>query len=376
MTIPSARMRCFVALCATFAACGGDEGANTDAALNGSGHASAAGDGRAVGTQVAGSKARATSTGTSTSASGAAAGSGGPGSASMRGTTTRAMTSAASSGMSADAAMAPASGAAPADASVGTGTPTAATPAAPAGWKLVWNDEFDGTKGTKLDPSRWVYETGGSGWGNNQLEYDTDRAENASLDGNGELTISAIKESYMGKSYSSVRLNTQGKFEHQYGRYEARMRLPFGQGIWPAFWMLGVDTNNVGWPTRGEIDIMENIGREPDTIHGTLHGPGYSGGNGIGAPSKLAMGQRFADDYHVFAIEWEQNVVRWYADGKLYQTRTPADLPKGSKWVYDHPFFLLLNLAVGGQWPGNPDASTTFPQTMQVDYVRVYEREN
>jgi beta-glucanase (GH16 family) len=245
-----------------------------------------------------------------------------------------------------------------------------------AGWKLVWKDEFDGTKGALLDASRWVYETGGSGFGNNQLEFDTDRAANASLDGNGELTITAIKESYMGHDYTAVRLKTQGKFEHAYGRYEVRMRIPFGQGMWPAFWMMGVDPNNVGWPARGEIDIMENIGREPDTIHGTLHGPGYSGSNGIGAPSKLGSGQRFADDYHVFAIEWEKEAIRWYVDGKLYQTRTPADLPNGSKWVYDHPFFLLLNLAVGGQWPGNPDGSTSFPQTMKVDYVRVYDRAN
>jgi beta-glucanase (GH16 family) len=244
------------------------------------------------------------------------------------------------------------------------------------GWKLVWNDEFEGAQGTRLDPSRWVYETGGSGWGNNQLEFDTDRAENASLDGKGELSIVARKESYMGKNYTSVRLKTQDKFEHVYGRYEIRTRLPFGQGIWPAFWMLGVDPNNVGWPARGEIDIMENIGREPDTIHGTLHGPGYSGANGVGASSKLAAGARFADDYHVFAIEWEKDVIRWYVDGKLYQTRKPSDLPNGSKWVYDHPFFLLLNLAVGGQWPGNPNDTTTFPQTMKVDYVRVYDRVN
>jgi beta-glucanase (GH16 family) len=242
------------------------------------------------------------------------------------------------------------------------------------GWKLVWSDEFDGAAGALLDSSRWVYETGGGGFGNNQLEFDTNRGENASLDGNGELVITARKESYMGHMYTSVRLKTQGKFEHTYGRYESRMRIPFGQGMWPAFWMMGVDIGSAGWPTCGEIDIMENIGREPDTIHGTVHGPGYSGGNGIGAPSKLAAGQRFADDYHVFAIEWEKDVVRWYVDGNLYQTRTPKDLPSGAKWVYDHPFFLLLNLAVGGQWPGNPDAMTTFPQTLKVDYVRVYDR--
>jgi beta-glucanase (GH16 family) len=251
-------------------------------------------------------------------------------------------------------------------------SPDAAT--ALPGWKLVWSDEFDGAAGALLDPSRWVYETGGSGFGNNQLEFDTDRAENASLNGKGSLVITARKESYMGRSYTSARLKTQGKFEHTYGRYEARMRIPFGQGMWPAFWMLGTDIGSASWPACGEIDIMENIGREPDTIHGTLHGPGYSGGNGIGAPSKLAATKRFADDFHVFAIEWEKDVVRWYVDGTLYQTRTPRDLPSGAKWVYDHSFFVLLNLAVGGQWPGNPDATTTFPQTLEVEYVRVYDR--
>lgn len=282
------------------------------------------------------------------------------------------------SGTAATGCSAAAAGSGSADTTPSAHIPAAGSggaPSGPKGWKLVWNDEFDGPKGTKLDESRWIYETGGSGWGNNQLEYDTDRAENAALDGNGELAITAIKESYMGKSYTSVRLKTQGKFEHTYGRYEIRMRIPFGQGIWPAFWMLGVDPSNLGWPARGEIDIMENIGREPDTIHGTLHGPGYSGGNGVGAASKLDNPRRFADDYHVFAIEWEPNVVRWYVDDKLYQTRTPSDLPKGTKWVYDHTFFILLNLAVGGQWPGNPDDTTTFPQTMKVDYVRVYDRD-
>jgi beta-glucanase (GH16 family) len=242
-----------------------------------------------------------------------------------------------------------------------------------AGWKLVWSDEFDGPANALLDATRWVYETGGTGWGNNQLEFDTNRPENASTNGMGELVITARKEAYMGKEYTGARLKTQGKFEHGYGRYEARMQIPFGQGMWPAFWMLG---NNIGatpWPDCGEIDIMENIGKEPDTIHGTVHGPGYSGGGGIGAPSKVSAG-RFADAYHVFAIEWEKEVIRWYVDGKLYQTRTPKDLPANAKWVYDHSFFILLNLAVGGQWPGNPDGTTTFPQTLKVDYVRVYDR--
>jgi beta-glucanase (GH16 family) len=243
------------------------------------------------------------------------------------------------------------------------------------GWKLVWNDEFDGPAGTKPDPARWVAEVGGGGWGNNQQEYDTDRAENAALDGQGALVLTAREEEYMGRQYTSARLKTQGTFEQRYGRYEARMQLPHGQGIWPAFWMLGADIGTAGWPSCGEIDIMENIGREPGTIHGTLHGPGYSGSNGIGAAYELAQGQRFAEAFHTFAIEWEENVVRWYVDGELYQTRSPADLPGGAAWVYDHAFFLLLNLAVGGLWPGYPDDSTIFPQTLRVDYVRVYQRE-
>jgi beta-glucanase (GH16 family) len=242
------------------------------------------------------------------------------------------------------------------------------------GWKLVWHDEFDGRSGS-LPDAHWVFETGGSGFGNNQQEFDTARAENAALDGQGNLVITARKERYMGKSYTSARLKTQGKFVHTYGRYEARMRLSFGQGMWPAFWLLGVDINSADWPACGEIDIMENLGREPNIVHGTLHGPGHSDGNSVSAAYQLTGGDRFADAYHVFAIEWEKDVVRWYVDDKLYQTRKPSDLPKGAQWVYDHDFFILLDLAVGGQWPGNPDATTTFPQLLRVDYVRVYDRD-
>jgi beta-glucanase (GH16 family) len=169
-------------------------------------------------------------------------------------------------------------------------------------------------------------------------------------------------------------LITKNKFAQKYGRFEARIKIPYGQGIWPAFWMLGDNIDTAGWPTSGEIDIMENIGREPGTVHGTIHGPGYSGGKSIGASYSLPNNAPFADDYHTYALEWEPNVLRFYVDGILYKTRTPADLPPGTAWVYDRPFFLLLNLAVGGNWPGNPDNSTVFPQTMKVDYVRVYTR--
>ena len=144
--------------------------------------------------------------------------------------------------------------------------------------------------------------------------------------------------------------------------------------MWPAFWMLGNNIDDVGWPTCGEIDVIENIGREPDKVHGTIHGPGYSGANGIGAPFTLPNGKRFADNFHIFAVEWEPKEIRWYVDGKLYESKRSTDIPAGTKWVYDHPFFIILNFAIGGAWPGNPNETTTFPQTMLVDYVRVYAR--
>jgi len=252
--------------------------------------------------------------------------------------------------------------------------PQAAVPA----WKLVWSDEFNGPNGSAVDASKWVTETGGGGWGNNELEYYTARRENA-FQQDGNLVIKVLQEKYTGpddatRNYTSARLKTLGKFSQTYGRFEARIKIPRGQGIWPAFWMLGNDIDKPGWPTCGEIDIMENIGKEPALVHGTIHGPGYSGEHGIGAPYALSSGQPFADDFHIYAVEREPNAIRFYVDDHLYTTRTPADLPKGAKWVYDHPFFLLLNVAVGGGWPGNPDATSTFPQTMLVDYVRVYER--
>jgi beta-glucanase (GH16 family) len=240
-------------------------------------------------------------------------------------------------------------------------------------WKLVWHDEFDGDK---LDPAKWVYVVGGNGFGNSELEYYTKRPQNLYVE-NGMLAIQAVKEDYSGadgrqRGFTSARIHTKGKFAQTYGRFEARIKVPFGQGIWPAFWMMGDVARR--WPANGEIDIMENIGREPSTVHGTVHGPGYSGGHGIGAPYSLRDGQRFREDFHVYAVEWEPNAIRWYVDGEQYFSVTPASLPAGAKWVYDHPFYLLLNLAVGGTWPGNPDDTSTFPQTMLVDYVRVYQR--
>jgi beta-glucanase (GH16 family) len=248
----------------------------------------------------------------------------------------------------------------------------------PTVWSLVWSDEFNGPDGSAVDQSKWTAEVGGWGWGNNELEYYTNRTNNA-YQSSGSLVIKAIRERYTGsdnvtRDYTSARLITKNKFTATYGRFEARIKVPYGQGIWPAFWMLGSNIDSVGWPRCGEVDIMENIGREPSVIHGTIHGPGYSGGNGIGSSYSLSSNQRFSDSFHTFAVEWEPNVVRFYCDGILYKTITPSDLPQGQAWVFNQSFFILLNVAVGGNWPGNPDGTTVFPQTMQVDYVRVYQR--
>ena len=245
-------------------------------------------------------------------------------------------------------------------------------------WKLIWNDEFDGKDGNAVDSSKWTNDIGGSGWGNRELQYYTDRLMNASQS-EGLLVIKALKEQYTGsdkvtREYTSARLTTRKFVNVTYGRFEARIKVPHGQGVWPAFWMLGRDIDKVGWPNCGEIDIMELIGKEPSNIYATVHGPGYSGAKGISVSFSLKDKERFTDGFHVFALEWEPETLRFYCDGKLYQTITRTNLPRGAKWVYDRPYFLILNLAVGGSWPGNPDSTTTFPQMMYVDYVRVYQR--
>ena len=239
-------------------------------------------------------------------------------------------------------------------------------PPSPPGWRLVWRDEFDGPG---LDTTNWAPEIGGDGWGNAELEFYTDRHENAHVEA-GQLIIEARREEFGGRHYTSARLKTRGGARRawRYGRIEARIRIPRGQGLWPAFWLLGDNCARVGWPGCGEIDIMENIGREPRTVHGTVHGPGYAGAHGVSSAHMLAD-RAFADDWHVFAVEWEPDAIRWYVDDSLYKTVTPRDLP--GQWVFDHPFFIILNVAVGGDWPGSPDATSVFPQTMLVDYVRV-----
>ncbi|TXS52166.1 glycoside hydrolase family 16 protein [Streptomyces sp. t39] len=267
------------------------------------------------------------------------------------------------------AAMAGLLGGAPA-----SGADRAPAPAAAAA--VTFSDTFDGPAGAAVDSGKWQIETGDN-VNNHERQYYTAGNSNAALDGQGHLVITARRENpgnyqcwYGRCEYTSARLNTAGKFTTTYGHVEARMKVPRGQGMWPAFWMLGNDIGQVGWPASGEIDVMENVGFEPSTVHGTLHGPGYSGSGGIGAGYTLPGGQVFADAFHTFAVDWSPNEVTWSVDGTVYQRRTPADLG-GRQWVFDKPFFLILNLAVGGYWPGDPDGSTVFPQQLVVDHVRV-----
>ena len=241
---------------------------------------------------------------------------------------------------------------------------------------VTFSDTFDGAAGSAVNSSKWSLETGDN-VNNHEREYYTSGTNNAALDGQGHLVITAKKENpanyqcwYGTCQYTSARMNTSGKFSAQYGHVEARMKIPRGQGMWPAFWMLGTDIGSVGWPNSGEIDVMENVGFEPSTIHGTIHGPGYSGSAGIGAGYTLANGQAFADAFHTFAVDWAPNSIKWSVDGVVYQTRTPADVG-GNTWAFNKPFFLILNLAVGGYWPGDPNSSTAFPAQLVVDSVSV-----
>jgi len=255
-------------------------------------------------------------------------------------------------------------------------TGTATSPAPLPGWTLTWHDEFDGPDGSVPDPTRWTYDLGGGGWGNGELESYTSRPANAKLAG-GNLVITAAKENYTGAdgipcAYTSARLKTLGLFAQTCGRFEASIKLPAGQGLWPAFWMLGTDFPVTGWPSCGEVDIMENIGSRPATLYGSIHGPGFTGGS-LSTAFNLPAGA-LADTFHVYALEWQPAQLDFYLDSTRYATYTPANLPAGAQWVFDQPFFLILNVAVGGSWPGAPDAATVFPQTMQVDYVRVYSR--
>ena len=232
-------------------------------------------------------------------------------------------------------------------------------------YTLVWNDEFDGDA---LNQADWNFETGNNGWGNNELQNYMSGSSNTSLS-NGQLTIEARQQSVGGSNYTSARITTQGKQFFKYGRVDIRAKLPQGQGIWPALWMLGENFSDVGWPSCGEIDIMELVGHEADVVHGTAHWDNSGSFASYGQSTSLTSGI-FADEFHVFSIIWDENTIRWYMDDNLYNTIsiTPAGLSE-----FQEPFFFIFNIAVGGNWPGSPNASTSFPQTMVVDYVRVFQ---
>lgn len=240
-------------------------------------------------------------------------------------------------------------------------------------WRLTWSDEFDSPAGTAPDAANWSYDIGfgDNGWGNQELQAYTDLPENVSQDGNGNLVITAIREN-VGGPITSGRINTKGKFEQAYGRFEARIKTPFGPGLWPAFWLLGSNIDAVEWPQCGEIDLMELRGQRPNEIAGSVHGPGYSAGDAVTKSFELENG-RFDDDFYVYAIEWGEDYIDFFVDDFLYQRITPEDTD--GEWVFNQPFYILLNVAVGGTYVGFPTSETPFPQKMEIDYVRVYEQQ-
>ena len=240
-------------------------------------------------------------------------------------------------------------------------------------YELVWADYFDGPAGSGPDPSVWTLDlgTGSNGWGNNELQTYVEDNRNIAMNGEGHLVITARETEDGG--YTSGRMRSTDAVELQRGRFVARIKLPQGQGLWPAFWLLGANYDEIGWPACGEVDVMEMVGNQPHVVHGTVHGPGYSAGESIGNTFSLGEGS-FNDGFHVFAADIEEDLISWYVDGERYGTVGPADLPSPDLWRFDHPMFMLLNLAVGGDWPGSPDENTTFPAEMAIDYVEVYQR--
>jgi beta-glucanase (GH16 family) len=264
-----------------------------------------------------------------------------------------------------------------------TATPPPATApapaaAAPAARRVLFADEFDGAAGALPAGTAWDPQEG-AGWGTGQLQNYTGRTENVKVDGSGNLALTARKESYQGSAYTSARLQTKGRFSFTYGRVEARIKVPSGTGIWPAFWMLGDDIYSKGWPESGEIDVMETIGSLPAELNGTVHAPlGAWNGNALVDGDEWTQGEIYdnttplSDRFHVYAVEWKPASIAFEIDGRTYFTITKAQMPAGGRWTFDHANHLLLNLAVGGEWPGAPTSGTPFPSTMLVDYVRVY----
>ena len=247
---------------------------------------------------------------------------------------------------------------------------------APPGYQLVWHDEFDQSL---IDQTKWTFEVNAWGGGNNELQYYTDRLVNAFID-NGNLVIHALKESYTGtegtREYTSARLNTKNKGDWRYGRFEIRAKLPVGQGIWPAIWLLPTDNVYGGWAASGEIDIMELLGQEPDKVYGTLHYGGSYPQNVQSGNHFVLHGESFHDDFHTFALEWDSTSISWFVDDSLYQTQTQWYSTEGTYPApFDQNFHCILNVAVGGNWPGAPDQTTEFPQQMAIDYVRIFQKE-
>jgi beta-glucanase (GH16 family) len=244
-----------------------------------------------------------------------------------------------------------------------------------AGWTLTWSDEFNLPDGSPVDPTKWQHDTGGGGFGNNEREYYTDGTQNAVIQG-GMLVITAKADGaqyncwYGTCSYTSARLNTAGLFSQQYGRIEASIQVASEKGMWPAFWMLGNNIGNVGWPACGEIDTLETI-NVADSAHGSLHAQGYDATASFAPPGVTDLGKAF----HTYAVEWDASHISFFVDDQLYETHTPSDaMSNGGSWPFDQPNFIILNLAIGGNWPGDPDGTTTFPAVMKVDWVRAYSK--
>jgi len=254
---------------------------------------------------------------------------------------------------------------------------------APSAWVQVWGDEFSGAAGAAIDTTRWRYDTadgcgsGNCGWGNNEKEYYARGPENIALNGQGQLAIVArtapagLRCYYGACRYTSAKITTRGKVDVAPGRVEARIKLSAGQGLWPAFWLLGTNISAVGWPASGELDIMENRGSAPATTSSAVHGPGYSGNTPFVHARSLER-STFTDSFHTFAVEWDSLTVRFFVDDTAHYVVARGEVEHFGRWVFDQPFFVILNLAVGGHFDGDPASDAIFPATMLVDYVRVY----
>ncbi len=242
-------------------------------------------------------------------------------------------------------------------------------------WCMVWNDEFDTPQ---IDRSKWTFDIGTgkplSGWGNYELQYYTAREKNARIE-NGRLIITALKEDYGGKPYTAAKLKTLGLAAWTYGRFEIRARIPGTQGLWPAIWMMPTTARYGNWPRSGEIDIMEHLGQYPDLVHGNIHlGRAWNEKDSHLGTYRLEEGT-FNEQFFTYGLEWEEDEIRWYIDDIHYHTARPSDVPDYN-WPFDDKFFLILNVAVGGSWPGSPDESSVFPALMEVEFVRVFQKCN